>query len=225
MLENDFEEKTNGMPLKILIIGDTCVGKTNIMTRFANNVFKEHTLATICMNFGSRKLALEKNKLVCFHIWDTAGQEKYFSVPKKFFEGANGCFLVYDITNEISFNNLDTWFNNIKNLCKENISIILVGNKCDLESQRKITKELGISKAKKLECPFFETSAKDNINIEEIFRKMGENIYKILGDKIIIKKLKLQTNITKPKKQIKEGINLIQKGNDTDMEKYNYCYK
>ena len=223
MFENESDEKMNGIPIKTLIIGDTSVGKTNIMTRFAKNEFSENTLATIGMNFGSKKITLENNKTICFQIWDTSGQEKFFCTPNSFFSGAHGCFIVYDITNQESFDHLDIWFNKIKEVCSRDLSIILVGNKCDLKDQRKIDENSGIKKAKNFECPFFETSAKDNKNIEEIYKKMGQNIYEKMGDKIIIKNLPRITYI----ESLKYGNNRkeeLKRGKDINKKNSYFCY-
>ena len=114
-------------------------------------------------------------------IWDTAGQERYKSITSSYYKGSHGCFIVYDITNEKTFENVDNWFKQAQKEASKEVSIILVGNKCDLENERKISKEKGEEKAKTLNCPFFETSALSKIKIEDIFTEMINNIFEKTG--------------------------------------------
>lgn len=161
---------------KMIIIGDSGVGKSNIMTRYVKNEFRNDTKSTVGVEFGSKKITVGgiDTKL---QIWDTAGQERYRSITSSYYKGSKGCFIVYDITNESSFQNVEKWFEETKRTAEKNLSVVLVGNKSDLEGERKVTKEMGEEKAKNLECPFFETSALSNINIDSIFQAMAENIY------------------------------------------------
>ena len=110
-------------------------------------------------------------------IWDTAGQERYRSITSSYYKGSHGCFIVYDITNEISFDNAEKWYEQAQKEASKDVSVILVGNKCDLENERKVPKEKGEEKAKSFNCPFFETSALSKVNIDDIFNEMVNNIY------------------------------------------------
>ena len=114
-------------------------------------------------------------------IWDTAGQERYRAITSSYYKGSHGCFIVYDITNQASFDNMEKWFEHVQKEAGKDISIILVGNKSDLENERKVSKEKGEDLAKNLNCPFFETSAFSGTNISQIFEALANNIYERTG--------------------------------------------
>ena len=161
---------------KIIIIGDSGVGKSNILGRYLHNEFKHDTKSTVGVEFGSKQLKVDGVNIK-LQIWDTAGEERYRAITSAYYKGSKGCFIVYDITSEISFENVEKWYEEIRKSAEKEISIILVGNKCDLENERKVSIELGQSKAKNLNCPFFETSALNNTNIVTAFQSISENIY------------------------------------------------
>ena len=175
------DENTNYELLyKIIIIGDAAVGKSNILTRFTRNEFSENTKSTVGVELGVKFIKV-KGVNTKIQIWDTAGQERYRSITSSYYKGSHGCFIVYDITNESSFNNVEKWYEYVQKEAGKNISIILVGNKCDLENERKISKEKGQEKAKNLKCAFFETSALSGVNISQIFEELTNNIYDSTG--------------------------------------------
>ena len=161
---------------KIIIIGDSGVGKSNILGRYLQNKFREDTKSTVGVEFGSKKMVIE-NIPIKLQIWDTAGQERYRSITSAYYKGSKGCFIVYDITNPQSFDDIQKWYEEIKRSGDKGVSIILVGNKCDLENERKISTETGKNKAKEMNCPFYETSALSNIMIEEVFKSICEDIF------------------------------------------------
>ena len=165
---------------KIIIIGDTCVGKSNILSRYLKDEFKDDAKATVGVELGTKFLKI-KDIGAKLQIWDTAGQERYRSITSSYYKGSHGCFIVYDITNEATFQNVDKWFEQAQKEASKEVSIILVGNKCDLENERKVTKEKGEEKAKNFNCPFFETSALSKINIDDIFNEMVNNIFERTG--------------------------------------------
>ena len=161
---------------KIIIVGDSGVGKSNILGRYINNEFKQDTKSTVGVEFASKKVTVNDVNIK-LQIWDTAGQERYRSITSAYYKGSKGCFIVYDITSSQSFENIEKWYEEISKTGDKSLSIILIGNKCDLEDERKVTIEMGENKARDINCPFFETSALNNIRIEEVFQKMAENIY------------------------------------------------
>jgi len=161
---------------KIIIIGDSGVGKSNILGRYLHNEFKHDTKSTVGVEFGSKQLKVDGINIK-LQIWDTAGEERYRAITSAYYKGSKGCFIVYDITSEISFENVEKWYEEIRKSAEKEISVILVGNKCDLENERKVSIEMGQNKAKNLNCPFFETSALNNTNIEAVFQNISENIY------------------------------------------------
>ena len=118
-----------------------------------------------------------ENTSIKLQIWDTAGEERYRSITSAYYKGSKGCFIVYDITNPQSFEDIQKWYEEIKRSGDKGVSIILVGNKCDLENERKISTEAGKNKAKEMNCPFYETSALNNIMIEEVFKSICEDIF------------------------------------------------
>ena len=161
---------------KIIIIGNSGVGKSNILGRYLKNEFKEDTKSTVGVEFGSKKVKVNGINIK-LQVWDTAGEERYRSITSAYYKGSKGCFIVYDITSTQSFNDIEKWYDEIVKITDKNISIILVGNKCDLENQRKVSVEMGKNKAKNLNCPFYETSALNNTNIDNVFQIISENIF------------------------------------------------
>ena len=161
---------------KIIIVGDSGVGKSNILGRYINNEFKQDTKSTVGVEFASKKVKVNDINIK-LQIWDTAGQERYRSITSAYYKGSKGCFIVYDITSSQSFENIEKWYEEISKTGDKGLSLVLIGNKCDLEDERKVTIEQGENKARDLNCPFFETSALNNIHIEEVFQKISENIY------------------------------------------------
>ena len=161
---------------KIVLIGDSNVGKTNILSKYLQNEFNPDSKATVGVEFGSKTFNINDN-VIKAQIWDTAGTEKYRSITNAYYKGAKGAFVVYDISRKSSFNNIDKWLFDLKNNGDENINIILIGNKIDLEHQREVTTEEGEKKAVLNKASFIETSAKNGDNIEKAFNLMIENVY------------------------------------------------
>ena len=176
----DDEANSYDLLYKIIIIGDTCVGKSNILSRYLKDEFREDSKSTVGVELGT-KFVKVKGVGAKLQIWDTAGQERYKSITSSYYKGSHGCFIVYDITSETSFENVEKWYEQAQKDASKEVSIILVGNKCDLENERKVSKEKGEEKAKSLNAPFFETSALSKINIDDIFKEMINNIYERTG--------------------------------------------
>ena len=174
------EENNYELLYKIIIIGDTGVGKSNILSRYLKDEFREDSKSTVGVELGTKFLKV-KDVGTKIQIWDTAGQERYRSITSSYYKGSHGCFIVYDITSEISFENVDKWYQQAQKEASKDVSIILVGNKCDLEDQRKVSKEKGEEKAKQFNIPFFETSALSKIKIDDIFNEMVNNIFERTG--------------------------------------------
>ena len=165
------------MIFKVVLIGDTSVGKTNILSKYLSNEFDPDSKATVGVEFGTKDFKIENN-IVKVQIWDTAGQERYRSITNAYYKGAKGSLLVYDITNPKSFENLDKWLSDLKSNAEEKLSIILIGNKSDLEEERKITIEQGKEKAEFYKLAFMETSALNGNNIEKAFNELITDVYK-----------------------------------------------
>ena len=185
MSNNDKEEDINYKLLfKIIIVGESSVGKSNIILRYLTGEFDPNTTSTLGAELSNKYLKI-KDISTKIQIWDTAGQERYHAILSSYFKGAHGCFIVYDITNEQTFDKVEEWLRRVKENANKDVSFILVGNKCDLENSRAISKEKGEEKAKNLNCPFFETSARSEINIKEIFNAMLDNIYEKNSNELI----------------------------------------
>ena len=133
---------------KIVLVGDSGVGKSNILSRFITGTFSFETKTTIGVEFSSKIVALDKFTVLA-QLWDTAGQERYRSITKAYYKGAIGAIIVYDITNEKSFESLVKWTKEIKDNAECNVTLMLVGNKCDLNETRKVAAEDGIAYAAK----------------------------------------------------------------------------
>lgn len=174
------EEDSYDLLYKIIIVGDTCVGKSNILSRYIKNIFREDSKSTVGVELGNKLLKVKETNTK-LQIWDTAGQERYRSITSSYYKGSHGCFIVYDITNDTSFQSVEKWFEQVQKEASKDVSIILVGNKCDLENERQVPKEKGEEKAKQMNIPFFETSALSNIKVEDIFTEIAENIYDRTG--------------------------------------------
>ena len=154
--------------LKFIVIGDAGVGKTNIIHRFVKGEFKNEYHLTLGMDFSSYNLELD-DKLFTLQLWDTAGSEKFRSITKGYYKNSICALVVYDITNERSFNSVSNWIEDCNNYTNKNIILILVGNKSDLINSRKISKEVGKDMADKNGMLFYECSALSGQNIENIF--------------------------------------------------------
>ena len=169
--------------LKLVMIGDSGVGKTNILSRYINNEFSLTTKSTVGVEFGS-KLIKKNDKIIQLQIWDTAGQERYKSITSAYYKGAKGAFVVYDITKEKTFKNIDKWILDLKANGNEDILIILIGNKLDLEKNREVMVNDVKRKAEELKVAYFETSALDGSNIEHAFDVIVGEMVKKFGDEI-----------------------------------------
>ena len=161
---------------RILIIGNTSVGKTSVLIRYADDYFSQIHLATIGIDKKSKILDIN-NKKIKLTIMDTAGQEKLNSLTTSLYKNADGVFLIYAIDDKASFESITKWYKDIKDFAHQHVEVVLLGNKCDL-STREVTEEEGKELAKNNNLPFFETSAKDTTNINEAFNCIVTNLLK-----------------------------------------------
>jgi small GTP-binding protein len=165
--------------LRITLLGNYEVGKTTLRNAFLNNDYIENTLSTVGINKVDTKFNLDNGKEIKLIIWDTAGQERFHSIAISSVKNSQGIILVFDITNRKSFEDLNMWIEDINN-ATDKVSIILFGNKCDLQN-RKISKEEAEKFAKKHNIPYIETSAKLKLNINEAFSIVVNDAYKKYG--------------------------------------------
>ena len=171
------DEDNYEMMVKVVLVGDSGVGKTNIMSKYLKNEFHEDSKATVGVEFGAKQFTVEGH-VIKAQIWDTAGQERYKAITSAYYKGAKGAFIVYDITRKNTFDSVSRWVSDLTATADKKISIILIGNKSDLEDQRQVTKEMGEEKANQLQVAFLETSAMSGENLEKGFQMMINEIYK-----------------------------------------------
>ena len=181
--------------LKYIIIGDSAVGKSNLLLRFAQNDFKYEYQLTIGVEFGAKNIEINKRRYR-LQIWDTAGQENYRSITRAYYKNSVCAILVYDITNRDSFEHISNWIEDCLSQSPKTVFMVLVGNKSDLNEQRKVSFEEGQQMAKNNNMMFFETSAKSGANVDKIFEqsakeidsKLNEGYYDLESDVCGIKK-------------------------------------
>ena len=207
------DKKDYNYLFKVLILGDSFVGKTNMLKRFLNDEFDMNTKETVGVEFGSKNFILgEKKDIIKAQIWDTAGQERYRSVTKAYYKGAKGALLVYDITRKSTFENIDNWLIDLRTNADKDILILLIGNKSDLSDKREISEEEARTKAEQYNIAFLETSAKSGDNIDKAFTQLIEQVYNANMSM-------LQSNI-EIEENNGDGVNLV---NKDDTKKKGCC--
>ena len=168
------------MTFKILTIGESGVGKTCVLRRFVENKFLKNHLATIGIDFKTKTLNIN-NQEIKLKIWDTAGQERFRNITTQYYKGADGIVLVYDVTDEASYEKIRDWMEQIlSNTQQDEIGLVLLGNKCDMEP-RNVTEEQGNKMAGELGINYFETSALNGNGINEAFESLTKDIMKRKG--------------------------------------------
>ncbi|KAL5975495.1 Ras-related protein RABA6b [Asimina triloba] len=167
---------------KVVLIGDGAVGKSNLLSRLAQNEFRLDSKPTIGVEFAYRNITIA-DKLIRAQIWDTAGQERFRAITSSYYRGALGALLVYDITRRTTFDSLKKWLDEIRNFGSSDMVIVLVGNKSDLGQLRNVSEKEGKDFAEQNSIIFMETSALENTNIQEAFVQMITKIYEIKTQK------------------------------------------
>ena len=166
---------------KYIVIGDSSVGKSCIVAKYLTGGFEEEFKTTIGIEFGSKDLTIN-DKVYRLQIWDTAGQESFRSITRAYYKNSACSFIVYDVTNKQSFLNVQDWFNECKKQTPRTVTMVLVGNKVDLEDKREVTYEEGENFARDNSMLFYETSAKNGNNIENMFYDSAEIIANKIND-------------------------------------------
>lgn len=167
---------------KMVVIGDSAVGKSQLLSRFSKNEFSADIRATVGVEFQTKTVRID-DKLVKTQIWDTAGQERYRAVTGAYYRGALGALIVYDVTKHPSFDHIPRWLDELRHRADPNVVIMLVGNKCDLEGLRAVPTEAGKKLAEREGLLFLETSALDATNVEKAFHMVLERIYRRVSRK------------------------------------------
>ena len=171
------EGETKEHAYKILLLGDSSVGKTCFLKRYTDDTFQDAYLSTIGFDFKFKTVTLKSGKQVRVQLWDTAGQERFRTIAKSYYKGAHGIILMYDVTHQKSFDSMKKWLIQIKEEASSKVCIILVANKIYSE-ERVISKEDGEALAKGYNLNIFESSAKENINVSEAFQDVVEGVAK-----------------------------------------------
>ncbi|KAF7834554.1 ras-related protein RABA6b-like [Senna tora] len=173
---------------KAVLIGDSGVGKSNLLSRFAKDEFRVDSKPTIGVEFAYRNIKVG-DKLIKAQIWDTAGQERFRAITSSYYRGALGALVVYDITRRSSYESVKKWLWELREFGKEDMVVILVGNKCDLSLSRQVEEEEGKGFAETEGLCFMETSALQNVNVEEAFLQMITKIHDVTTQKNLEAKL------------------------------------
>ena len=197
--------ESNNITCKVVLVGDTGVGKTCIIQRYVNNKYKEENESTIASSYTYKSLEYKNyNKSISFDIWDTAGQELYRALAKNFYLNASIGIMVYDIRRRDSFESLKNfWYEQLKTSGEDNMIIAIAGNKCDLFTQEEVSEAEAKKYAKEIGAVFRLTSCKESIGIDELFKECGE---KYLQDNKLINTTKndKKNNISLNKEKAKD---------------------
>ena len=201
-------EKEYDYIFKVLLVGNSDVGKSSLILRYVDQIWNDVFVPTIGVDFKVKSLEVD-NKSIKLQIWDTAGQERFRNVISSYFKGAHGILLIFDITSRDSFKELENWLGEVERNASSQILKILIGNKCDLEEEREISKDEGEAFAMRNGMQYIETSAKINTNVNEAFEALA---------KIMVEYNNKKNSTTNEKKTIK-----VNKGADLSTEKKKKC--
>uniref|UniRef100_A0A3Q2T4C4 small monomeric GTPase n=1 Tax=Fundulus heteroclitus TaxID=8078 RepID=A0A3Q2T4C4_FUNHE len=179
--QRDAADQNFDYMFKVLIIGNSSVGKTSFLFRYADDSFTSAFVSTVGIDFKVKTI-YRNDKRVKLQIWDTAGQERYRTITTAYYRGAMGFLLMYDITSQESFCAVQDWATQIKTYSWDSSQVVMVGNKLDLEDDRQVPKEDAQRLATELGFHFFEASAKDNVNVKQVFDKLVDLICKKMNE-------------------------------------------
>ncbi len=194
---------------KVLLLGNSNVGKSSLFLRFVDDIWNDTFVPTIGVDFKIKTFNIDSKKIK-MQIWDTAGQERFKNIIASYYRGAHGILLLYDVTDKDSFKNLSNWLIEIEKNASKNVLKVLIGNKCDLEDKRVVTFNQGKEFADTYGLKFIETSAKKNLNVNEAFETLGRELMIASADK--------KVNKTKDTKKIS-----VAKAQDLNVQKKGGC--
>ncbi|KAI5074310.1 hypothetical protein GOP47_0010271 [Adiantum capillus-veneris] len=186
------EETTEDYIFKIVLTGDSAVGKSNLLSRYARDEFHASSKTTIGVEFQTQSVIID-GKRIKAQIWDTAGQERFKAVTSAYYRGAVGALVVYDISRRQSFDDIGRWLEELRVHSDMSVVAMLVGNKCDLEHLREVSQEEGRSLAESEGMYFMETSALDSTNVHKAFQTVVTEIYNVVSRKVLAANLRKST--------------------------------
>ena len=169
--------------VKLLMLGDSGVGKTSLVSRFYFSSWQPETISTIGLDFKIKSVVLDDQTVLKMLVWDTSGQEKYMAVAKNYYQNATGCLLLFDLTNRESYANIQKWVKRLTEDAPEECEVMIIGNKSDMVDQRQVSFEEGKNYAKELGYDYLETSAKDGSCVQQAFMQIGANMKGLLAGK------------------------------------------
>ncbi|CAA0333236.1 unnamed protein product [Arabidopsis thaliana] len=182
MAEDTYEEECDYL-FKAVLIGDSAVGKSNLLSRFSKDEFRFDSKPTIGVEFAYRNVHVG-DKIIKAQIWDTAGQERFRAITSSYYRGALGALLIYDITRRTTFDNIKKWLFELRDFANPETVVVLVGNKSDLRQSREVEEDEGKTLAESEGLYFLETSALENVNVEEAFLVMIGRIHEVVTQRI-----------------------------------------
>ena len=198
------DDEDNYHLYKILLLGDISVGKSCLLLRYCDNSYQESHLATIGLDFRVRIATLDDKRKIKVQIWDTAGQDRFRAITRNYYRGSNGILLIYDVTEEKSFEHIRDWIAKIRDEASEDIIIYLVANKIDNNNKRIITNEEGKKLAQEFKIAYYETSAKCSIGVDKVFedliKEMDDRYLESHQDEMQSVKINKNENVKKKKK-------------------------
>ena len=174
-------DQTYDMLFKVLLVGDTSVGKSSLFLRFVDKLWNDAFVPTIGVDFKIKTLNIN-NKNIKLQIWDTAGQERFRTIISSYYRGAHGILLIFDVTQTESFEGLKNWLIEIEKNTNKNVIKLLIGNKCDLNEKRVISFDKGKDFAEQYNMKYIETSAKTDLNVTEAFGLIGKELMDASAD-------------------------------------------
>lgn len=168
------------LQMKFIIIGESSVGKTCIVNRFADNTFTDSFLTTVGVDFKIKTIEID-GVPIKIQIWDTAGQEQFHTITKSYYRGSHGILLVFDVSNRSTLTKTKMWMESIREAASDDVTVVLIGNKKDLD--REVSEEECLAIAKEYGLPYFETSAKNGDSVNEVFNVLAATIKQSLDNK------------------------------------------
>lgn len=199
------DDKSEDYLFKVVLIGDSAVGKSNLLSRYARNEFNLNSKATIGVEFQTQSMEID-GKEIKAQIWDTAGQERFRAVTSAYYRGAVGALIVYDISRRATFENVGRWLDELRVHSDASVVVMLVGNKCDLANIREVSQEEATLLAQNEKMSFIETSAMDATNVTSAFQSVVKEIYRVVSKKPLTSSQSTKSNTVLGSSQRLAGI-------------------